>query len=1010
MNQIKNIGSSENPKHNNFQSNNTASVKRNSSTEISISSTKKIKLDNTVWNPESILVKKPVSDSTKDEHIKKNFKRESVSKTFQNFPNQDCEISAEKGKPPFKTIRNITIPSPSSPLNSEDFDDKDCDKSNKNKPISETSNTLLNPNISGRKEINSKYSGQIESADLGILPLNQEINTNEFDVVMLSSMQEQKPMQQLPLSSDNSHSGSLSRVVASGGNIMRPGTVTYTRITTSSTISAGLPQNATVLNRKNISPNFKNQPVMMTNKKHASEVTQTTAKVSIGNTTISVPLLKPLNSSQHGHQGSSGSSELQKQSQANTQTSSQQLSSQTQINLSKILTTKQGYKGSHPTIVSLSQLQIKPVSTTKLVQTKVFGKKLPQLQCSVTTNSQPNSGLVTIAVSKAKANIALNQSGSKKLSLKTDSAGLLHNNAQVEDGSSITDNNAAMDKMDFTNDNLEKSISDNHMLDSNISKALGSLQNPLKIVSPVTDEITLNKSTATIKKVLNPNVNILPLLTPISKNTEQQGNSNIYPAVSIIRQNVPQLITTSATTTCVSVSTGVSDNNIHTEFHSTKQPNLNNLCGKLNSSSIISIPKNISLVLSKNNTNQQSKATIVSNSVRNANLIDQKVKKINLTVSSALNVSAVSSMNMVQPFNASNISSTQNHSQSQETSPINKSTVISVAVQPPNLINSTDQIPLPRKTVKVTPYTLTSLGQHLDKRCKSLEVHEQEHRQNVSQNVDILPTKRSKYESPEVSADVFESLNKKEDGDNLHSFVDAKSIINFDKRGNIEVNKSPITVPKSEDSNNVLLKKLLQNSSSSQHLNIHTTIATNILNPVTNSTPASICSQVLSARKVINVRAPSLGLVSSLEAQLARPVIPPVPATTSTAVQSEISKSRKIDNQEDMLNKINNEVACSQNDGKIKSVQIISKETSFVSNPNISPFSLDDDPCRSKLTVTGQDLDHESFKASKATCEKNDTSNASQQNYSHNTQPKECNGNEVKEGNSLGNICPSSKT
>ncbi|XP_036230155.2 histone-lysine N-methyltransferase trr-like [Bactrocera oleae] len=1020
MNQIKNIGSSENPKHNNFQSNNTTSVKRNNSTEISISSTKKIKLDNTVWNTDGILIKKPVNESTKDEHTKKSFKRESVAKTFQNFPNQDCEISGEKGKPAFNTIRNIPIPSPSSPRNSEDFvvissnaadyiEDKDCDKSTRNKPISETSNILLNANITGRKELNSKSSGQTETVDLGILPLNQEINTNEFDVVMLSSIQEQKPIQQLSLSSDNSHSGSLSRVVASGGNILRPSTVTYTRITTASTISAGLPQNATVLNRRNISPNLKNQQVMTTSKKLASEVTQTTAKVSIGNTTISVPLLKPLNSSQHVHQGSTGSSEIQKQSQANTQTASQQLSSQTQINLSKILTTKQGYKGSHPTIVSLSQLQIKPVSTTKLVQTKVFGKKLPQLQCSVATNSQPNSGLVTIAVSKAKPSVALNQSSSKKISFKTDSGGILHNNANLEDGSSVTDSNANMDKMDFTNEKVETSISDNHMLDSNISKNLGSIQNSLKIVSPVTDEITLNKTAATIKKVLNPNVNILPLLTPLSKNTEQQGNTNIYPAVSIIRQNVPQLITTSATTTCVSVSTGVSDNNIQTEFHSTKQTNLNNLCGKLNSSSIISIPKNISLVLSKNNTNQQSKATIVSNSVRNANLIDQKVKKINLTVSSALNVTAVSSMNTVQPFNASNNSSTQNHSQLQDASPINKSAVISVAVQPPSLLNSTDQSLLPRKTVKVTPYRLSSLGQHLDKRCKSLEVHEQEHRQNISQNVDILPTKRNKYESPEVSADVFESLNKKEAVDNSHSYVDAKSIKNLDKHGNIELNKSPITVPKSEDSNNVLLKKLLQNSSSSQHLNIHTSIATNMLNPVTNSTPASVCSQVLSARKVINVRAPSLGLVSSLEAQLARPVIPPVPATTSAPVQSEISKSQKSDTQEDLLNKMNNEVTGSQNDGKIKCVQVISKETSFVSNPNISPFALDD-ACRSKLTVPGQDLEHEPFKASKATCQKNDTSNASQQNYSHNTHPKECNGNEVKEGNSLGNLCPPNKT
>ncbi|CAD7013031.1 unnamed protein product [Ceratitis capitata] len=907
---------------------------------------------------------------------------------------------------------SINSSCPSSPLNTEEYivisskltdgnEEKESDKHNKKKSNSDAGNALVNVNASGRKDANSKCTAQAEPTEGTLLSINQECNINEMDVVMLSSIQEQKSAQQSSQNSDNNcHPPPPTRIIASNASVMRQSTVTYTRITTASTISSGLQANTTVLNRRNISPNMKNQQVMVTTKKLPSEVTQTTAKVSIGNTTISVPLLKPLNSSQHMHPGSSGHCDLQKQTQTATTTTSQPLSSQTQINLSKILTAKQGYKAGHPTIVSLSQLQIKPVSTTKLVQTKVFSKKLPQLQCSVTTNSSnTNASLVTIAVSKSKQNIAITQSGSKKFTHKQDPGGIIQNNTISEDGPSQSDK-IVSENLEFTNEQIEKPVSELTMAETNISQKVCSSEIPLKIVSPVNDEITLNKTTASIKKVLNPNVNILPLLTPLSKSFDQQGNSNIYPAVSIIRQSAPQLITTSATTTCVSVSTSASDNIIQADFQNAKATNLSNLCGKLNTSSLISIPKNISLVLSKNNVNQQTKATIMSaNTVRNANSTDQKVKKINLTVSSALNVASVCSMNMSQSFNVSNSSIGSSQPHSQDVSPINKSTVISVAVPPPGIITSADQNQITRKTVKVTPYTLSSLGQHLDKRCKSVEGHEQDHRPNVT-NVDILPKKRIKHDNTDATADTFESFSKRESGDSLHSFGDVKSIISQDKHHNIELNKSSIIVPKSEESNNVLLKKLLQNSSSSHNINI---LSTNLSSPSTTS----ICSHVLSARKVINVRAPSLGLVSSLEAQLARPVIPPVPATTSTPGQTDISKSilQKNNTQEDLLNKVHNETLGSQTDPKTKHLQVISKETSFVSNPTINTLLLDE-PHRTNLTVTGQSQELDSInKMNPNICDNNDILNKTQEATLKDNHPKNSNGNEFKDsGNSDGNV------
>lgn len=63
---------------------------------------------------------------------------------------------------------------------------------------------------------------------------------------------------------------------------------------------------------------------------------------------------------------------------------------------------------------------------------------------------------------------------------------------------------------------------------------------------------------------------------------------------------------------------------------------------------------------------------------------------------------------------------------------------------------------------------------------------------------------------------------------------------------------------KSDESQNVLLKQLLQQAS--------------------NTTPSPSSSLPTISRTVTTLRAPSLGVVSSLEAQLARPVILPVPA------------------------------------------------------------------------------------------------------------------------------------
>lgn len=74
-----------------------------------------------------------------------------------------------------------------------------------------------------------------------------------------------------------------------------------------------------------------------------------------------------------------------------------------------------------------------------------------------------------------------------------------------------------------------------------------------------------------------------------------------------------------------------------------------------------------------------------------------------------------------------------------------------------------------------------------------------------------------------------------------------------------------VTIHKSDETQNVLLKQLLQQAS--------------------NTTPSPSSLPTIVSRSVTSLRAPSLGVVSSLEAQLARPVILPVPSTPS-AIQS----------------------------------------------------------------------------------------------------------------------------
>lgn len=138
----------------------------------------------------------------------------------------------------------------------------------------------------------------------------------------------------------------------------------------------------------------------------------------------------------------------------------------------------------------------------------------------------------------------------------------------------------------------------------------------------------------------------------------------------------------------------------------------------------------------------------------------------------------------------------------------------------------------------------------------------------------------------------------------------------------------PLNLPttKPEDSQNVLLKQLLQNSGSSG------------ASPLTRSVPGIISNQ----------RAPSLGVFSSLEAQLARPVIPPAHAKPIiVSSQPLVNQIPLTSSPVSLASETAPKVTSSSN-------KVVSRETSFVSQPppsNRPPTPLQTPPTSIPISI-----------------------------------------------------------
>ncbi|KAG5672534.1 hypothetical protein PVAND_002656 [Polypedilum vanderplanki] len=233
-----------------------------------------------------------------------------------------------------------------------------------------------------------------------------------------------------------------------------------------------------------------------------------------------------------------------------------------------------------------------------------------------------------------------------------------------------------------------------------------------------------------------------------------------------------------------------------------------------------------------------------------------------------------------------------------------------IKMEPPM---SGDSIPKTVTILKSNPTITNLLNSNSFKRSKSSDDV------ITKETSEAAVNKRLSFEvSNEIKAEPIEPVVIKE---TVSTPTSVTTVVKTEQSITVTQASTPISqtqkiIPpnKPEDSQNVLLKQLLQNSGSGGPVGG---------SPLTRTVPGLITTQ----------RAPSLGMFSSLEAQLARPVIPPAPAkqlivTTQPLVTSIPIPVSSISSTPEATVKTSQSVSVS------KSISI--HETSFVSQPSAS--------------------------------------------------------------------------
>ncbi|XP_068159728.1 histone-lysine N-methyltransferase trr isoform X2 [Drosophila tropicalis] len=679
----------------------------------------------------------------------------------------------------------------------------------------------------------------------------------------------------------NTNNGTIMTTTTSN---QKPGQTNYNLFNATS-------QTPTLLNRVNLHSKLKGQPLMM-NAKKLAEVTQTTAKVSIGNKTISVPLLKPLiTASAAGGATIVESKPIQQlpiggqivtTTTGQSQQTQQQQQQQTQhINYTKLL--KRGPKNP-TTIVSFSGLQIKPANT-KIVTAKVVSKKMSlqyqqqhqqqqqqqqqlqiqQQQQSTGSLAPPTGSIVTITTTNPNQTYTMVQQQPQQQQ-DTPLAGGVAN--PISSGDSVDGVETNTRQKPTYSENIQKILYKSKSLESGGSNE--EFTNINSVVIKPLDKSQLNSASG---------FNIFKA-TPATSNSSVVTSSTSSGAVDL--PSAASASASGATTTSTSVSVSAILNEVAVAKSTPATICINSPAVGGGSRPIISIQKNISLVLSKSTMAQQkakmmttqSGAPVVGSTIQMHTVpLQQQQQTLQQSSDQTLSDQTKPSMQIkLTP-------------QTLTTTPIATSSTIVAAT---SVVSTTTTTPTKLNVSQVTKLEELSA----DNKTKMIIKHQQQQQQNQVNVQDSTPSNSSSItSSTSSSGGTTNATIKEQQQADQHN----DAVLPVVAPAPAPVVSAPVapTPPNNvqtqrvDDSNNALLKQLLQNSSSSHNLSQISITSSHVsasgpsaggAGGVNASSTAS-----LSARKVINVRAPSMGLVSSLEAQLARPVIPPVPAAVSNS-------------------------------------------------------------------------------------------------------------------------------
>ncbi|XP_022219789.2 histone-lysine N-methyltransferase trr [Drosophila obscura] len=645
----------------------------------------------------------------------------------------------------------------------------------------------------------------------------------------------------------------------------------------------------TLLNRVNIQSKMKGTQLVV-NAKKLSEVTQTTAKVSIGNKTISVPLLM----SASGAATAGGATIVESKqimqpggrgpvtsAAPSGQHSAAQHHSQ-HLNYTKLI---KRVPKNPTTIVSFSGLQIKPANT-KIVAAKVVSKKMSlqiqqqhqlqqqvqQLQVQQQAQQQVNSGSLAPATASIVAITTTNSNQTFALVKEK-----LHDASEIVDtthepGVGVNVNSSrnpatrlAGHKITYSDNIFNKSKSH----DSGASDEFGNSVNSV-VIKPL-DKVSHNCS---------PSFNIF-------KQQSVPAGAGATAAAAIIQTTgtvpVTMTMTPSASgsgsdqmtssTSSVSVSAIINE----TVAKSTAGTICINTPG-MGARPIISIQnKNISLVLSKTTMAQQKPkmitTTVSSSALQTHHALNQDLNPEKSSPSSSSVVSVSVSSPAPMQLKLTSVPTVVGLGLGVVTTPATTPTKLSVNLAASEtlpfsiIIPKLDEMSNEPKTnllakqeaiVKDAP-TAPPPASPAEQPGEVLVTPEKRLNSNTTLTAITAPAPGPPTSTPTVTGTTTPTP--------IATGIGTGTIV-ASAAGTGNSNQRST----SDDSNNALLKQLLQNSSSSHSHNL-------------NLNPAHVAASTapLSARKVINVRAPSMGQVSSLEAQLARPVIPPVPAAVSSS-------------------------------------------------------------------------------------------------------------------------------